>query len=123
MPLHTTQIHSATLESGVLDDDEVLDCLRQFKRTRNIRLGLSLSGVKQSETLFKALEIPCDPAAPAGCLFFLLSMFFFLLSKALEIQCDPAAPAGFSFLISMFFFYFPRHLRSSAIPLRPRGVS
>ena len=92
----TSQIHSATLESGVLDDDAVLDCLRQFKRTRNIRLGLSLSGVKQSETLFKALKIPCDPAAPAGCLFFLLSIFF---------------------------FYFPRHLRSSAIPLRPRGVS
>ena len=69
MPPHTTQIHSATLESGVLDDAEVLDCLRQFKRTRNIRLGLSLSGTKQGETLSKALEIPCDPAAPAGCVY------------------------------------------------------
>jgi hypothetical protein len=61
------QIHSATLESGVLEDEAVLDLLRNFKRTHNVRLGLSLSGIKQAETLAQALQVPRDPAAPAGC--------------------------------------------------------
>lgn len=60
------QIHSATLESGVLDDENVLEALRKFKKQKQIRLGLSLSGVKQSATLTKALDIPMDAHAPSG---------------------------------------------------------
>lgn len=50
------QIHSATLESGVLDDPAVLDRLVELKQEKGWRIGLSLSGVKQAETLDKALQ-------------------------------------------------------------------
>lgn len=50
------QIHSATLESGVLDNQEVLAKLFEIKG-RGIKIGLSLSGVKQRETLEKALRV------------------------------------------------------------------
>jgi aryl-alcohol dehydrogenase-like predicted oxidoreductase len=54
--LNLYQIHSATLESGVLENAEVLEKLLEIKQT-GVRIGLSLSGVKQAETLEKALRI------------------------------------------------------------------
>lgn len=53
------QIHSATIESGVLDNSKVLKKLAQIK-SDNIAIGLSLSGVGQTETLEKALRIEVD---------------------------------------------------------------
>jgi aryl-alcohol dehydrogenase-like predicted oxidoreductase len=50
------QIHSATLESGVLTNNDVLEKLADLKQT-GIKIGLSLSGAKQAETLDKALRI------------------------------------------------------------------
>lgn len=50
------QIHSATLESGVLENREVLDELARL-RDRGLSIGLSLSGPRQGETLARALEI------------------------------------------------------------------
>lgn len=52
-------IHSATLESGVLQNEEVLDRLWNLKAA-GVVVGLSLSGVRQAETLVKALEIVRD---------------------------------------------------------------
>lgn len=57
------QIHSATLESGVLSDPKVLDQLRAFKSDKRVRLGLSLSGVKQADTLRVALAVPLTAGA------------------------------------------------------------
>lgn len=54
--LNLYQIHSATLDSGVLENDEVLSKLSELKQT-GLKIGLSLSGVKQAETLEKALRI------------------------------------------------------------------
>lgn len=54
--LNLYQIHSATLESGVLDNQDVLDRLAEIKRM-GICIGLSLSGAAQSQTLEKALRI------------------------------------------------------------------
>lgn len=50
------QIHSATLESGVLDNAAVLDELARL-RSEGLKIGLTLSGEKQAETLQKALAI------------------------------------------------------------------
>jgi aryl-alcohol dehydrogenase-like predicted oxidoreductase len=50
------QIHSATLESGVLENKEVISKLFDIKG-RGINIGLSLSGVKQAQTLEKALSV------------------------------------------------------------------
>lgn len=55
--IHLYQIHSATLESGVLSDPEVLAELFTLKREKGWKIGLSLSGVQQAETLRKALTI------------------------------------------------------------------
>jgi aryl-alcohol dehydrogenase-like predicted oxidoreductase len=51
------QIHSATLESGVLENEDVLQKLYFLKKEHRIQIGLSSSGVNQSEIIEKALEI------------------------------------------------------------------
>lgn len=53
------QIHSATLESGVLSDMKVLNHLARLK-SENIIIGLTLSGTQQAKTLEKALTIEID---------------------------------------------------------------
>jgi aryl-alcohol dehydrogenase-like predicted oxidoreductase len=53
------QIHSATLESGVLDDHSVLDELARLK-SEGTRIGLSLSGPDQTATLRKAMTVHLD---------------------------------------------------------------
>jgi len=50
------QIHSATLESGVLDNSEVLSRLAEL-RDSGLAIGLSMSGPAQSEILLRAMEI------------------------------------------------------------------
>jgi aryl-alcohol dehydrogenase-like predicted oxidoreductase len=50
------QIHSATLESGVLEDRAVLAELARLRAT-GLRIGLTLSGPAQAETLRQALDV------------------------------------------------------------------
>ena len=50
------QIHSATLETGVLDNDAVLEKLAEIKADGHL-IGLSLSGTNQADTLARALEV------------------------------------------------------------------
>ena len=53
------QIHSATLESGVLENGEVLGELAQL-REGGWQIGLSLTGPAQADTLRKALQVRID---------------------------------------------------------------
>ncbi|MDP5171247.1 MAG: aldo/keto reductase [Bacteroidia bacterium] len=52
-------IHSATLESGVLDRQDVLKQLA-IHRNNGLYIGLSLSGTGQADTLKKALDVHID---------------------------------------------------------------
>jgi len=54
-------IHSATLESGALDNEGLLPRLFELKE-KGLIIGLSLSGAGQGPTLLKALEIQRDGA-------------------------------------------------------------
>jgi aryl-alcohol dehydrogenase-like predicted oxidoreductase len=59
------QIHSATLESGVLEDDELLAELAALPE-RGIAAGLSVSGPRQGEVIRTALEISIGGRSPFG---------------------------------------------------------
>ena len=50
------QIHSATLESGVLDDAEVREELARL-REEGIRVGFTATGPRQAATIERALEV------------------------------------------------------------------
>lgn len=53
------QIHSATLESGVLDDAEIIKRLA-WLRNGGLELGLSATGPRQAEVLRRALTVAAD---------------------------------------------------------------
>lgn len=53
------QIHSAVIETGVLSNKEVIEGLARIK-SEGVRIGLSLSGTGQSETLEQARKIEAD---------------------------------------------------------------
>jgi aryl-alcohol dehydrogenase-like predicted oxidoreductase len=50
------QIHSATVESGVLEDEEVRAGLAGL-RERGVRVGLTVTGAGQADTIARALEV------------------------------------------------------------------
>lgn len=58
--LSTLQIHSATFESGVLENNLVHQKMFEIKKAQNIKIGLSVSGDNQIEVLKKALEIKIE---------------------------------------------------------------
>jgi len=57
--LRLYQIHSATLESGVLADAAVLDELRRL-RSSGVTVGLSVTGPSQADTIRRALDVRID---------------------------------------------------------------
>jgi len=55
--LETYQIHSATFESAVLENTEVLQMLHKIKESAGLKIGISVSGSNQSEILRAALSV------------------------------------------------------------------
>lgn len=64
--LRLYQVHSATFESGVLEDAGVREELGRL-RDSGVRVGLTLSGPQQAEVLRRALEIQVGGAPVFSC--------------------------------------------------------
>lgn len=58
--LTSYQVHSATLDSGILDNRGALTRLSELKNEFGLRIGLTTSGANQSEIIDKSLEIIFD---------------------------------------------------------------
>jgi aryl-alcohol dehydrogenase-like predicted oxidoreductase len=55
--LKVYQIHSATLETGVLENTDVLNHLLFLKKEHKLKIGLTTTGTNQLEVIKKALDI------------------------------------------------------------------
>ncbi|MDN3620556.1 aldo/keto reductase [Polaribacter undariae] len=58
--LKVYQIHSATLETGVLENTEVLKYLAYLKKEFNLKIGLTTTGTNQVQVIKKALDVLVD---------------------------------------------------------------
>lgn len=61
--LTTYQIHSATFESGVLENQEILNRLAELKAAHGLLIGLSSTGANQVDVLRKGLSIEINGKA------------------------------------------------------------
>ena len=61
--LHLYQIHSATLESGVLDDAAVLDALQRL-RSEGLAIGITVGGPAQADMIRRAMDVEVDGVNP-----------------------------------------------------------
>lgn len=60
--LNVYQIHSATLETGVLENKAVLEQLAFLKAEHNLNIGITTTGANQTEVIKKALDVSVDGA-------------------------------------------------------------
>lgn len=88
------QIHSATLESGVLENRDVLEELARLKGD-GIAIGLTLSGANQAEVLYKALEIESN----GSLLFDSVQATWNLLERSVEPALQDAHAAGLGVIV------------------------
>jgi aryl-alcohol dehydrogenase-like predicted oxidoreductase len=58
--LSTYQIHSATLETGVLENEVILNQLAFLKEEYNMKIGITTTGANQVEVIKKALDVSVE---------------------------------------------------------------
>jgi aryl-alcohol dehydrogenase-like predicted oxidoreductase len=92
--LRLYQVHSATLESGVLDDAAVLAELAGV-REAGIAVGLSVSGPRQAETVRRALDARVDGAAVFGA----VQATWNILEPSAGPALDEARAAGLGVIV------------------------
>ncbi|MBS0210749.1 MAG: aldo/keto reductase [Planctomycetes bacterium] len=88
------QIHSATLDSGVLVDHAVHERLTRL-RAEGVKIGLSLSGPRQAETLCRALGVEVAGERLFDC----VQATWNLLEPAAGVALGEAHAAGLGVII------------------------
>jgi aryl-alcohol dehydrogenase-like predicted oxidoreductase len=88
------QIHSATLESGVLEDPEVLRELRRLGQD-GLAIGLTVSGPHQADVIRRALEIRVDGVSP----FTAVQATWNLLESSVGVALAEAKAAGWGVIV------------------------
>jgi aryl-alcohol dehydrogenase-like predicted oxidoreductase len=88
------EIHSATLESGVLENVEVL---RELKRLRStgLALGLTVTGPNQADSIRCALEVTIDGVNP----FEVVQATWNLLERSAEVALAEAKARGWGVIV------------------------
>jgi aryl-alcohol dehydrogenase-like predicted oxidoreductase len=89
--LRLYQVHSATLESGVFDDEEVHRALLEL----GVPVGVTLSGPKQAETLRRALEVSIDGRP----VFSAVQATWNLLEPSIGLALGKAKAAGWTVVV------------------------
>ena len=92
--LNLYQVHSATLESGILTNQAVLTELARLRNT-GVAIGLSVSGTKQAETIWRALDVKFDGVP----LFSSVQATWNLLEQSATPALKTAHEAGFGVII------------------------
>jgi len=92
--LDVYQIHSATLDSGVLDDAKVLDELERL-RSEGLAIGLSVTGPGQADVIQRALEVN----ASRGNLFHVVQATWNLLEPSAGPALAEARAEGLGVII------------------------
>jgi aryl-alcohol dehydrogenase-like predicted oxidoreductase len=92
--LRLYQIHSATLESGVLDDPAVLDELVGLRES-GIAVGFSTSGPRQADTVRRALDARVDGEA----VFQTVQATWNVLEPSVGAALDEARDAGLGVIV------------------------
>ena len=90
--LKVYQIHSATLETGVLENQGILERLHQLKKEKGLIIGLTTTGANQVEVLEKALMIEVDGERlfqSFQCTFNILDQSIFSLKEELSCIAGP----------------------------------
>lgn len=93
--LRLYQIHSATMESGVLENEPVLAALADLRANEEIAIGLSVSGPAQAETIFQALTVEFDGVRLFGA----VQATWNLLEQAAGEALREAAAAGVEVIV------------------------
>jgi aryl-alcohol dehydrogenase-like predicted oxidoreductase len=88
------QIHSATLDSGVLSNQDVLGKLAGLCE-RGLAIGFSVSGAQQAETIWRALDIKFD----GELLFTSVQATWNLLEQSATSALQAAHEAGLGIII------------------------
>jgi aryl-alcohol dehydrogenase-like predicted oxidoreductase len=92
--LNLYQIHSATLESGVLENREVLEELARLKASGRA-IGLTVSGARQAEVVKRALDVVVDGER----LFDTVQATWNLLEPSAGLALEEAKAAGLGVII------------------------
>jgi aryl-alcohol dehydrogenase-like predicted oxidoreductase len=92
--LRLYQIHSATIESGVLEDGRVLDELARL-RSEGLAIGLTVTGPRQADVIRLALDVN----ATRGALFDVVQATWSLLEPSSGAALADARAAGLGVIV------------------------